>query len=199
MNTAFKPMYEWKDIPWRQLERDVFKLQKRIYRASKRGDVKNVRRLQKLLMKSWSGKTLAVRRVTQDNQGKKTAGVDGVKSLNPSQRLDLVSKLALSCNAKPTRRVWIPKPGKEEKRPLGIPTISDRAIQALAKIAIEPEWEAKFEPNSYGFRPGRSCHDAIAAIFQAIHLKTKFVLDADIAKCVRRGSQHGIPNSVGRD
>lgn len=196
MNTAFKPMYEWKDIPWRKLERDVFKLQKRIYRASKRGDVKNVRRLQKLLMKSWSGKTLAVRRVTQDNQGKKTAGVDGVKSLNPSQRLDLVSKLALSCNAKPTRRVWIPKPGKEEKRPLGIPTISDRAIQALAKIAIEPEWEAKFEPNSYGFRPGRSCHDAIAAIFQAIHLKPKFVLDADISKCFDKINHKALLNKI---
>jgi RNA-directed DNA polymerase len=77
--------------------------------------------------------------------------------------------------------------------------MADRALQALIKLALEPEWEARFEPNSYGFRPGRSCQDAIGAIFSAIKQKAKFVLDADIAKCVRRGSQHGIPNSVGRD
>ncbi len=116
-------MYKWNEIPWRKLERETFKLQKRIYKASSRGDVKTVRRLQKLLTKSWAAKCLAVRRVTQDNQGKKTAGVDGVKSLTPRQRLSLVNKLKLSTKVKPTRRVWIPKPGKDEKRPLGIPTM----------------------------------------------------------------------------
>lgn len=123
MNTALKPMYEWSDIGWRKLERNVFKLQKRIYQASNRGDVKLVRRLQKLLISSWSARVLAVRRVTQDNQGKKTAGVDGVKSLTPKQRLILVSKIKLGAKAKPTRRVWIPKPGTSEERPLGIPMI----------------------------------------------------------------------------
>ncbi|MGK7952193.1 MAG: group II intron reverse transcriptase/maturase [Xenococcaceae cyanobacterium] len=83
----------------------------------------------------------------------------------------------------PTRRVWIPKPGKEEKRPLGIPTMYDRALQGLVKLVLEPEWEARFEPNSYGFRPGRSCHDAIGAIFISISKKSKFVLDADISQC----------------
>jgi RNA-directed DNA polymerase len=174
---------EWNKVDWRKLERRVFKLQKRIYRASQRGDVKAVRRLQKTLMRSWSAKMLAVRRVTQDNQGKNTAGVDGIKSLTPIQRLKLVEKLKLGTKVKPTRRIWIPKPGSDEKRPLGIPTINDRALQSLVKLALEPEWEAKFEPNSYGFRPGRSCHDAIAAIFNAIKSKSKFVLDADIAKC----------------
>jgi RNA-directed DNA polymerase len=145
---------EWRQINWRQAEKAVFKLQKRIYRASNRGDVKTVRRLQKTLMKSWYARVLAVRRVTQDNQGKKTAGVDGVKSLTPKQRLNLVGNLKLGTKVSPTRRVWIPKPGTEEKRPLGIPTIKDRALQALVKLALEPEWEAKFEPNSYGFRPG---------------------------------------------
>jgi RNA-directed DNA polymerase len=86
MNTAEKPMYEWNDIHWRKLERNVFKLQKRIYQASNRRDVKLVCRLQKLLISSWAAKALSVRRVTQDNHGKKTAGVDGVKSLNPKQR-----------------------------------------------------------------------------------------------------------------
>jgi len=181
-----EPMVEWKNIPWRKLERVVFKLQKRIYRASQSGDVKTVRRLQKTLMRSWSAKTLAVRKVTQDNQGKCTAGIDGIKSLTPKQRHNLVSKLRLNRKAKPTRRVWIPKPGTEEKRPLGIPTMYDRALQALVKLALEPEWEAKFEPNSYGFRPGRSCQDAIGAIFLAVKSKSKYVLDADIAKCFDR-------------
>ena len=137
-------------------------------------------------MRSWSGRVLAVRRVTQDNQGKKTAGVDGVKSLSPVQRLKLVKTLELKGKSKPTRRVWIDKPGTDEKRPLGIPTMYDRALQALVKLALEPEWEARFEPNSYGFRPGRSCHDAIGAIYIAINQKAKYVLDADIAKCFDR-------------
>jgi len=177
---------EWKDINWRKLEKVAFKLQKRIFQASGRGDVKAVRKLQKTLIRSWSAKCIAVRRVTQDNQGKNTAGVDGVKSLTPRQRTNLVGKLKLIGKTKPTRRVNIPKPGTTETRPLGIPTISDRALQALCKIALEPEWEAKFEPNSYGFRPGRSCHDAIEAIHMCINKKSKFVLDADIAKCFDR-------------
>lgn len=179
-----KLMREWRLIPWRKLERRVFKLQTRIFKASARGDVKAVRRLQKTLMRSWAGKCLAVRRVSQDNQGKQTAGIDGIKSLTPGQRLALVTQLRLSERAKPTRRVWIPKPGREgEKRPTGIPTIADRALQALVKLALEPEWEARFEPNSYGFRPGRGCHDAIEAIYNGIFLKAKYVLDTDISKC----------------
>jgi RNA-directed DNA polymerase len=186
MNTAIKPMYEWSDINWRKLERNVFKLQKRIYQASSRGDVKLVRKLQKLLISSRSARALSVRRVTQDNQGKKTAGVDGVKSLTPKQRLTLMNEIKMDSKVKPTRRVWIPKPGTDEKRPLGIPTMNDRALQALVKLVLEPEWEARFEPNSYGFRPGRSCHDAVGAIFNAIRSKSKFVLDADISKCFDR-------------
>ncbi len=186
MNEVEKPEYRWDTIPWQKVERCVFKLQKRIYKASQRGDVQTTRRLQKLMIKSWGAKCLAVRRVTQDNQGKKTAGVDGVKSLTPKQRLELVNELRLSSKVDPTRRVWIPKPGKDEKRPLGIPTMKDRATQALVKLALEPEWEARFEPNSYGFRPGRSCQDAVSSIFNAIRYKPKFVLDADIAKCFDR-------------
>ncbi|MCC5609839.1 reverse transcriptase N-terminal domain-containing protein [Nostoc sp. CHAB 5834] len=187
-----KLMVEWHSINWRKLERSVYKLQKRIYQASARGDVKAYRRLQKTLMKSWSARALAVRRVTQDNQGKKTAGIDGVKSLTPKQRLELTGNLSLGTKVSPTRRVWIPKPGTEEKRPLGIPTMKDRALQALVKLALEPEWEARFEPNSYGFRPGRSCQDAVGAIFNAIMLKPKFVLDADIAKCFDRIDQEAL-------
>jgi RNA-directed DNA polymerase len=186
MNTGSPPMYKWQDLPWRTIERAVFKLQKRIYQAAKNGDIKTVHKLQRLLLKSWSARCLAVRRVTQDNQGKNTAGVDGVKLLPPEQRLQMAQTLKLTSKAQPTRRVWIPKPGKAEKRPLGIPTLRNRAEQALAKLALEPEWEARFEPNSYGFRPGRSCHDAIDAIFKAICHKPKYVLDADIAQCFDR-------------
>ena len=185
-NTLNNQTVEWKDLNWRQLEKVTFKLQKRIFQASERGDVKAVRKLQKTLIKSWSAKCIAVRRVTQDNQGKNTAGVDGVKTLTPKHRINLVGKLKLTGKAKPTRRVNIPKPGTTETRPLGIPTINDRALQALVKLALEPEWEAKFEPNSYGFRPGRSCHDAIGAIYLSIRQKAKYVLDADIAKCFDR-------------
>ena len=173
----------WDDINWRNVDKYVFKLQKRIYAASRRGEVKKVRKLQKTLMRSWSNKALAVRRVTQDNRGKKTAGVDGVKSLSPKARMKLIGQLQLTGKSKPTRRVWIPKPGKNEKRPLGIPTIHDRALQGVVKSALEPEWEAQFEASSYGFRPGRSCHDAIKHIKNVIQSKAKYVLDADITKC----------------
>lgn len=183
MSQSLAIRYEWKNLPWKKIQVKVFKLQKRIYRASLSGNVKKVHRLQRLLTKSWYAKCLAVRRVTQENQGKKTAGVDGIKSLTPKQHIEMVNTLELKASGLPTRRVWIPKPGRDEKRPLGIPVMKDRAIQALLKLALEPEWEAKFEPNSYGFRPGRSTHDAIEAIHTAICKKAKYVLDADIAKC----------------
>ena len=175
-------MVEWNAINWRKLEKTVYKLQKRIFQASQRGDTKVVRRLQKTLMRSWSAKAISVRKVTQDNQGKKTAGVDGIKSLTPKARLTLVMSLNISQKVSATRRVWIPK-SNGDKRPLGIPTMHDRATQALVKLALEPEWEAHFEPNSYGFRPGRSAHDAIEAIFNSINKASKWVLDADISKC----------------
>jgi len=183
MTTDFNPMDRWETLPWHMLERNVFKLQKRIYRASAHGDTKAVRRLQKLLLRNRAAKLLAVRRITQDNTGKNTAGVDGMASLTPPQRLELADRLHIGDQPSPVRRVFIPKPGTDELRPLGIPTMYDRALQTLVKFALEPEWEARFEPNSYGFRPGRSCWDAIQAIGTTIGTKDKYVLDADIAKC----------------
>lgn len=147
-------------------------------------------------MRSWSNKVLAVRRVTVENQGKKTAGVDGLKSLPPAARLELAGELKLTGESKPTRRVWIPKPGSEEKRPLGIPVMVDRALQAAVKAALEPEWEARFEQNSYGFRPGRSAHDAVKQIKNCIQAKAKYVLDADIARCFDRINHEALLNKL---
>ncbi|MDJ0719688.1 MAG: group II intron reverse transcriptase/maturase [Prochloraceae cyanobacterium] len=165
------------------------------------------------MLRSFYAKAIAVRRVSQDNQGKKTAGTDGVKSLSKKERLELVYSLVpLTGKSNPVRRVWIPKPGKahragrgflaysteqaDEKRPLGIPTMEDRARQCLAKLALEPEWEARFEPNSYGFRPGRSCHDAMETIFHHLRSKTAYILDADIAKCFDRINHQYLLNKL---
>ena len=189
---------EWKTINWKQVQKTVYRLQTRIFKAKRRGDTKQVHRLQKLLIKSRSAKLLSVRRVTQDNAGKKTAGVDGIKSLSPSQRLSMASTLALSGKSKPTRRVMILKPGiKDEERPLGIPCMVDRARQALAKLALEPEWEAVFEPNTFGFRSGRGVHDAIEAIFNGIRFKDKYVLDADIQKCFDKINHSALLSKLG--
>jgi RNA-directed DNA polymerase len=184
--TDGKLITDWNQIDWGTVEVQVFKLQKRIYRASQSGDVAKVHKLQRLLLRSWNTRLLAVRRISQDNQGKHTAGIDGYKSLSPKQRLTLAENLTLNEKGSPLRRVWIPKPGRTEKRGLGIPTMEDRARQSLLKLALEPEWEAQFEPNSYGFRPGRSCHDVSEAIQNSIARKPKYVLDADLAKCFDR-------------
>lgn len=178
-----KPNLGWKNIDWASVRKKTFKWQQDIYSASNLGDIKKVRLLQHKLVASKEAKLLAIRQVTQDNTGKVTAGVDGFKRLTPPQRLALVDQLKFPTKAKPLRRVWIPKPGTTEKRPLGIPTIQDRCLQALFKLALEPEWEAKFEPNSYGFRPGRNCHDAVKAIVDGTVKGSKYVLDADISKC----------------
>ncbi len=187
---------QWRSINWKSVEKTVEKLQKRIYRAKRNGEQKLVKRLQRLLVNSRSAKLLAVRKVSQDNRGKRTAGVDGIKALNPKERFKLAENLKFSHKARPLRRIYIPKPNGE-KRPLSIPTMYDRASQMLTLFALEPEWEAVFEPNSYGFRRGRSCHDAVAAIFKSISQKQKWVLDADIAKCFDKINHDYLLNKLG--
>ena len=146
----------------------VFKLQRRIAQATSRGETPKARRLQKLLAASWRAKSLAGRRGTQENTGKKTAGVDGITSLTPPQRLQLLSDMDLHAPVKPVRRMWISTPGTREERLLGMPIMHDRAAPGLATLALEPAWEARCAPHSCGCRPGRSCHDAIAQLCEII-------------------------------
>jgi RNA-directed DNA polymerase len=188
-------MRDWRQIDWRRVEHEVRRLRQRIFTASKAGDLARVRRLQKLMLRSRSNTLLSVRRVTERNAGRLTAGVDGEVALTDEAKTELVSRVhdpADVFKALPVRRVHIPKPGGK-RRPLGIPVILDRVHQARVVNALEPEWEARFEPKSYGFRPGRGCHDAIAAIFQVAKQNPRrlWVLDADLAGAFDRiGHDH---------
>ena len=174
------------NVPWSALEQQVVRLQKQIAQASSRGDKRVVHTLQQQLLESEAARLLAVRRVAEENSGKDTAGVDGVKSLTAPERLVMAETIHprnwSNQPSMPMRRVWIPKAGTTERRPLAILPMIDRCKQALAKLALEPEWETHFEPHSYGFRPGRGTHDAIAAIVVAIERRPAFVFDADIEK-----------------
>src|SRR6266487_3238725 len=193
---------EWNAINWRKVNRTVRNLRHRIFRATQEGNQNKVRSLQKLMLKSYSNRLVSVRRVAQINAGKNTPGVDKLVIKTPAARGKMVDDLAhyTLWQAKPARRVYIPK-ANGKQRPLGIPVIVDRCLQAMVKNALEPAWEARFEGSSYGFRPGRSCHDAIEKIYGlARPNKTKkWILDADIRGAVRSDSHHGIPEMIGRD
>src|SRR5579885_527788 len=169
---------------WSALEQQVVRMQKQIAQASQRGERQAMHSLQQRLMESEAARLLAVRRVAEENQGRDTAGVDGVKSLTAEQQLAMAAAIAPGNwhhqPPMPVRRVWIAKPGTNERRPLAILPMIDRCKQALVKLALEPEWEVRFEAHSYGFRPGRGAHDAIAAILVAIEGHPCFVFDADI-------------------
>jgi RNA-directed DNA polymerase len=175
----------WSDIDWTTAEAVVRRLQDRIYRAAAAGNGRQVRNLQRLLVRSTSAKRLAVRRVTQQNAGRNTPGVDGVVCRTPESRTKLATGLSLrGYRPQPVRRVYIPK-SDGRTRPLGIPTIRDRALQMLVKMALEPEWETRFETNSYGFRPGRCTMDAIVALHATLAPAgaSGWLLDADISGC----------------
>lgn len=175
----------WEQVNWTLVQKRVNRYQRRIFKASQESNKSKVRLIQKLLVNSLDAKLLAVRRVTTENKGTNTAGIDKKLYLTATDKGKLIQSLKIDAKASPIRRVFISKPGKEEKRPLGIPIIQDRAKQMLMLLALEPEWEAKFEPNSYGFRPGRSCHDAVEAIFCSLHNTNnfKYILDADLKPC----------------
>lgn len=191
---------DWRNTNWRKAHRIVRNLRQRIFKATQKGNLRKIRRLQKLMMRCYSNILLAVRRVTQINRGKNTPGVDKLVVKTPEARGVLVDALSkfIPWKPLPTKRVYIPK-SNGKKRPLGISTIIDRCLQAIVKNALEPYWESKFEISSYGFRPGRSAHDAISKIYLIAcpHRRKKWVVDADIKGCFDNISHDFLMMTIG--
>jgi RNA-directed DNA polymerase len=188
----------WKDLPWKKFQRKLLNLQKRVFKAIRAGDTRRARNLQKLIMRSTAARMMAIRQVTQLNAGKRIAGVDGKANLSHKERFELEKELRHKANDwKPQRLREIPIPKKDgTKRILKVPTLADRAWQCLAKYALEPAHEATFHSRSYGFRPGRSAHDAQKILFLNLSSKAhgidKRVLELDIEKCFDRISHSTI-------
>lgn len=181
----------WVSLPWKKYRKILFRLQKRVWKAVRANDRQRARKLQKLILRSRSAQFLAVRQVTQLNQGRKTAGIDGKLALKHHERFELVERLAARGSTwqhQPLRQIHIPK-RDGTTRMLKVPTISDRAWQCLVKYALEPAHEATFHSHSFGFRPGRGTWDAQRAIFYLLRGKYglhKTILELDIEKCFDR-------------
>lgn len=191
---------DWNSIDWASAVTFVRKLRQEIFRATREGDLKKVRTLQRIMLQSYENRVMAVRQVTQTNRGRNTPGVDKVVLKTPEARGRLVDRLAQYETWKPlpARRVYIPK-ANGSQRPLGIPVLTDRAVQAMVKNALEPYWEAKFEDSSYGFRPGRGCHDALMRVYMLAKAngKRQWVLDADIKGAFDNIGQDKLMEAIG--
>ena len=193
---------DWEAVDWPKVEADVRRLRQRIFTASQAGDLKKVRNLQKLMLRSRANALVSVRRVTERNAGRKTAGVDGTVVVSATGKAALADQVhhGTTWTVLPVKRVYIPKADGRQQRPLGIPVIVDRVRQAQVVNALEPEWEARFEPRSYGFRSGRGCHDAIEAIFHVARGPNpgrRWVLDADLAAAFDRIDHSRLTTALG--
>ena len=191
----------WKRTPWKKFRKNLFRLQRRLFKAIQAEDNRRARNLQKLILRSFTARLLAVRQISQLNAGKKTAGVDGIKSLNFKQRFALTERLLKAHDWKHSKLREIPIPKKDgNTRMLKVPTMADRAWQCLVKYAIEPAHEALFHARSYGFRPGRSAHDAQKIIFNNLRSNSKGyekrILELDIEKCFDRINHSSIMERV---
>lgn len=213
----------WLNLPWKQFEKEVYRLQRRIYKASQNEDLAKTISLQNLLLQTYSARMISIRQVTQLNKGKKIPGIDGKKALTNVERLQLEQKLHKQVKVwkhQGLQSVEIPELSLKKKassmrngnfshkfekplrqiRMLKITAISDRAWQCLVKLALEPAHEAWFHERSYGFRPGRSPHDAQKLLF--LHLqsssngKEKRVIELDIEKCLDRLNYQTILKKV---
>ncbi len=192
----------WKKLPWKKFRRNLFNLQKRVFKAVRAGNLRKARFLQKLILKSSTARFLAIRQVTQLNSGKKTAGIDGVKALDFLGRFKLETTLRESAgnwHHQGLREIPIPKKDGTT-RMLKIPTIADRCWQAIAKFALEPAHEATFHAHSYGFRTGRSAHDAQRLLYNNLRSSCngidKRVIELDIEKCFDRISHTTIMDNL---
>ncbi len=182
----------WKRLPWKKFRKNLFRLQKRVWKAVRAGDRRKARSLQKLILRSQAARFLAIRQVTQLNAGRKTAGVDGKLALTFKERFSLEEQLRLKAKNwkhQELREISIPKKDGTT-RMLKVPTVSDRAWQCLAKYALEPAHEATFHARSYGFRTGRSAHCAQKYLFDNLNSRVngiqKRVIELDIKKCFDR-------------
>ena len=161
----------WKKFDFAKAERDVARLQARIVKAFRKGQTNKVKVLQRILVNSLSARMLAVKRVTS-SKGARTPGIDGMRWNSPSSKMaGALSLWKLGYKAQPLRRITIAKPGSKKKRPLGIPTIHDRAMQALYLMSLDPISESGADPNSYGFRKHRATHDALDQAFRLLGTK----------------------------